>query len=93
MRTTQPKKHTAGAFDIRNVIGALVVIYGVILVLAAFALDPGVNPATGAPKNAMENFWAGLVMILVAAAFFAWAKLRPVVVDESKIDESKLEAH
>ncbi|VZH84987.1 hypothetical protein [Corynebacterium rouxii] len=77
------RAHLAGAFDIRNVIGALIGLYGVILVVCSFALDPGINPDTGVAKNAQDNLWAGLAMVIVGVVFFAWAKLRPIVIEES----------
>lgn len=51
--------------------------------LCSFALDPGINPDTGVAKNAQDNLWAGLVMVIVGVVFFAWAKLRPIVIEES----------
>ena len=38
------------AFDLRNVIGALLGLYGIVLIICSFALDPGVNPETGMAK-------------------------------------------
>ena len=67
------------AFDLRNVIAALIGLYGVVLVVCSFALDPGINPDTGQAKDPMDNLWAGVAMLVAAAAFWAWAKLRPVV--------------
>ena len=66
--TTADKPHKAGAFDIRNIIGALMGVYGVILTLAEEA--GGVN----------ANLWTGLALILVAAVFIGWARLKPIVV-------------
>ena len=72
-------------FDIRNVIGALMGIYGVILTIAGFA--PGLlrEREKGAANNPVDlyfgteaNWWVGLALISVAAVFFAWAMLRPV---------------
>jgi hypothetical protein len=72
-------------FDIRNVIGALLAIYGVILTIAGFA--PGLlrERDKGAGENPVDlyfgteaNWWVGLILIGVAAVFFAWAALRPV---------------
>ncbi|ART21895.1 hypothetical protein CBE89_10655 [Corynebacterium striatum] len=88
--TTKTSPQHAGAFDLRNVIGALLGIYGIVLVVCSFALDPGVNPDTGLPKESSDNLWAGVAMLVVAVAFMLWAKLRPIVVDPAKIDESKL---
>jgi hypothetical protein len=76
-------------FDIRNVIGALLAIYGVILTVAGFA--PGLlrERDKGASDNPVDlyfgteaNWWVGLILIGVAAVFFAWAVLRPVRVEE-----------
>lgn len=75
-------KHTAGAFDIRNIIGALLGIYGVVLILASFLLDPGVNPETQEVKMSSDNLWVGIALFIAAVVFLGWAKLRPVVVDE-----------
>ncbi|MGV0382051.1 cell wall anchor protein [Corynebacterium segmentosum] len=71
------KKH-AGAFDLRNVIGALLGLYGIILIACYFFLDPGVNPDTAMPKEASNNLWAGLAMLAVAALFVLWARLKPI---------------
>ncbi len=76
-------RHSAGAFDVRNVIGALMGIYGVVLLISAVALDPGVD-ASGAPKEAAYNIWTGVALVAVALVFLVWAKLRPIIVpDES----------
>ncbi len=82
-------------FDIRNVIGALLGIYGVVLTIAGFA--PGLlrERDKGAANNPVDlyfgteaNWWVGLALIVVSAVFFAWALLRPVKVDEVDAAES-----
>lgn len=78
---TQP--HNAGAFDIRNVIGALLGLYGVILLFSYFVLDPGVDATTGQIKDGTYNLWAGAGLVAVAVFFFVWNKLDPVKVDET----------
>lgn len=80
-----PEKHKVGAFDIRTVIAILLGIYGLVLVICSFALDPGTNPDTGASKSATDNLWVGIGLLVVAGVFVAWAKLKPIIVDESKI--------
>ena len=81
-------------FDIRNVIGALLAIYGVVLTIAGFA--PGLlrERDKGENNNPVDlyfgtdaNWWVGLALIGVAATFFAWAWLRPVPVEETPADE------
>lgn len=73
--TGAPRK-TAGAFDIRNIIGALLGIYGVILVLAGLFADTAEDKTGGV--NA--NLWTGLGLALAAAVFLVWARVRPIVV-------------
>lgn len=87
---SNPAKHSAGAFDIRNFIAALIGLYGLVLVICSFVLDPGVNPDTGALKDSHDNLLAGIAMLVVAGAFFAWAKFRPIVVDASAINTDGL---
>lgn len=72
------QKHTAGALDIRNIIGGLLGVYGVILVLMGLFGDQELDK-TG---DVNANLWAGLAMVVVAAVFLGWARLRPIVVPE-----------
>ena len=73
-----PTKHTAGALDIRNIIGGLIGLYGVILTVMGIFGDKELDKTGGV--NA--NLWAGLAMLVVGAVFLGWARLRPVVVPE-----------
>jgi hypothetical protein len=68
--------HKAGAFDIRNIIGLLMAVYGVILTLAGIFGDQE-RDKTG---DVNANLWTGLALILVAAFFLGWARLKPIVV-------------
>lgn len=79
-------KHSAGVFDVRNVIALLLGLYGAVLVLCSFLLDPGVNPDTGQSKEPIDNLVTGIGLLVVAAAFFAWAKLRPIMVPDDELD-------
>lgn len=79
-------KHSAGVFDIRNVIALLLGLYGAVLVLCSFLLDPGTNPDTGVSKAPIDNLVTGIGLVVVAAAFFAWAKLRPIMVPDDELD-------
>ena len=71
-------KKTAGAFDIRNIIGGLLVIYGAILTLMGLFGDAEEDKTGGI--NA--NLWAGLALLVAGAIFIAWSRLRPIVVPE-----------
>ena len=72
-----PKK-TAGAFDIRNIIGTLLGIYGVALVLAGLFMDAEEDKTGGV--NA--NLWAGIALVVASVVFLGWARVRPIVVPE-----------
>jgi len=78
---------TAGLFDIRNVIGALLAVYGVVLVLLGIFGDT--EPDKTGDVNA--NLWAGIVLLVVGVVFLAWARWRPVVVDEEAVAEARRE--
>jgi hypothetical protein len=69
---------TAGVFDIRNIIGGLIGVYAIILLLMGIFGDEESDKTGGV--NA--NFWAGLVMVVIAGAFLVWAWLRPVRVPD-----------
>lgn len=75
------ERHTAGAFDIRNVIGALLGLYGVVLVVTGLVSDDAPD-ATG---DLDANLWSGLALVAVAVVLVLWSRLRPTVVDESAV--------
>ena len=79
-KNAAPRK--AGAFDIRVFIGALLGLYGVILVLAGlFGTSDGDLDRAG---GANVNLWTGIGLVLASAIFIGWARLRPVVVPPSQ---------
>ncbi len=73
---TKPGKKTAGAFDIRNIIGLLLSTYGVILLLAGIFADTAPEKTGGV--NA--NLWTGIALAVAGAAFLSWAQLKPIIV-------------
>lgn len=78
-------KKKAGAFDIRVVIAALVGIYGVVLTILGIAESQAeVDKAAGININ----LWGGIGMLVFAAVFVLWARLRPISVPvEEPADE------
>lgn len=72
----QSGKHTAGAFDIRNFIGGLLGLYGIILTLMGLIGDQELSKTGG--WNA--NLYAGLALLVVSAVFITWARLKPTIV-------------
>ena len=72
--------HRAGAFDIRTFIASLIGIYGLVLVVSGLVHT---SPADLEKSDGLNiNLIAGIGMVVVAAAFLLWARLRPVVVPE-----------
>lgn len=72
--------HKAGAFDIRVFIASLIGIYGVVLVIYGIIGSSDADLVKSGDVNI--NLWAGIGMLVVAAFFVIWARLRPVVVPE-----------
>ena len=73
------EKHAAGAFDVRNVIAALIGFYGVVLVVVGLVDNDADALEKAGGVNA--NLWVGIAMIIFAAAFALWSRLRPIVVE------------
>ncbi len=88
MSTRTTGQHTAGLLDIRNIIGALLGLYGVILTLLGILADPQDEKTGGV--NA--NLWAGIALLVAGSIFIAWAKLRPVVVPDD-VEHEEAPAH
>nr|WP_193106639.1 hypothetical protein [Brachybacterium sp. FME24] len=60
----------------RNFIGTLLGLFGVLLTLMGlFAFDDAAAAKTGGPN---ANLWAGLAMVVVALLFVLWTKLDPI---------------
>ncbi|MEV0175697.1 hypothetical protein AB0I00_31860 [Streptomyces sp. NPDC050803] len=66
----------ARIFDLRRIIGALFVVYGVIVTIA------GISPSDADLEKAEGvyiNLWTGLGMLALGVFFLAWLRLRPSV--------------
>ena len=81
---TDTTKKTAGAFDIRNIIGALLGIYGVILLLMGLFGDPDPASPDAPPVGATSTptCGPGSRCSRLPAIFLVWSRLRPIVVPE-----------
>lgn len=79
-----PENATASRlFDLRTIIGALFVVYGVILAVAGiFDNDEEIAKADGI----RINLWLGLAMLLLGALFLLWVRLRPLRVERAATD-------
>lgn len=67
---------SAGAFDIRTFIAALIGLFGLIVLLTGlFGFSPEEAAKTGGVN---ANLWAGIAMIVFAALFAVWSKVDPI---------------
>ncbi|ADB31442.1 hypothetical protein Kfla_2367 [Kribbella flavida DSM 17836] len=71
------QKQKAGAFDIRVVIAALIGLYGVVLTILGIIADP---QEIAKADGLNINLWGGIAMLVFAALFVLWARIRPIVV-------------
>lgn len=74
-------KKTAGAFDIRYIIGGLLGFYGVVLVVVGLFFTSEEDLAKG--DGFHVNLWTGIALLVTAAIFTAWARWRPIIIEES----------
>lgn len=71
-------------FDLRYVIGALLGVYGIVLVIRGL-LDGPEQLARAAGLSI--NLWTGVGLLVVAAIFLVWGLTRPLGIDvEESID-------
>lgn len=81
---------TAGLFDLRFILAILFGIYGIVVTIMGAGLTSQANldktkAADGSTINI--NLWSGLVMLVAAIAFAAWAYFRPVKMGPDFPDE------
>jgi drug/metabolite transporter (DMT)-like permease len=77
----------AGGFDIRNFIGAAIGIIGAYLLVVAATWDPELDKTGGVHAN----LWTGVAMVVVAALFFLWARLRPLAPERDSSGAERVE--
>src|SRR4051794_21506150 len=66
----------ANRFDIRRIIGALFILYGLILTVTGIV---GSQHVKDKAAGININLWAGIAMLVVGALMITWALLRPTV--------------
>jgi hypothetical protein len=91
--TGSGEKHAAGAFDVRNVIAALIGFYGLVLVVVGLVDND--DEALAKTDGFNANLWVGLAMLAFALSFALWSRVRPIVVasPETRDDEAAPPAH
>ena len=75
-------------FDIRTIIGALMSLYGVILIITSFFTSDA-DKAKSDGINA--NLWVGIGLLIFGLLMLFWAVARPLVVDEEQLEADKRE--
>jgi prolipoprotein diacylglyceryltransferase len=72
----EPPSAASKLFDLRAIIAMLFGVYGIILtIMGTFFVDEA-QLVKEAGINI--NLWVGIVMLVVAALFLLWARLRPL---------------
>lgn len=70
-----PKSASSKLFDLRWLIAAMFVVYGIVLIITGI-LDGKAEIAKAA--GVRINLWTGLGMLAVGLFFVAWARMRPL---------------
>ncbi|MBW0117255.1 hypothetical protein [Pseudonocardia abyssalis] len=79
MTEKNPPSAASSLFDLRTVIAVLFGVYGVILTLLGLF---GGSPEELAKSGGVDiNLWTGVGMLVVAAIFVTWQRLRPTITD------------
>jgi hypothetical protein len=88
--SSAPKTAASKLFDLRTLIGALFVLYGLLLaVVGLFDSEAEIAKADGI----RINLWLGLSMLLLGALFLLWAWLRPLKIEPNPLEEDRTPGH
>lgn len=69
---------SAGAFDVRSIIGGLLGVYGVILTITGLWFTEAADKSKADGENL--NLIVGIGLLIAGALFIAWVLLRPLKV-------------
>ena len=81
---TSTGRSAAGLFDVRNIIAALLGIYGIVLIVMGIVHHSGEQVAKSDGVNL--NLWTGIGLVIVAVLMAGWAWLRPIIVVPEEIE-------
>lgn len=68
-------------FDLRRILGALFVVYGVIVLIVGL-VDLGGDHETKMTGGIQINIWTGIGMLVLGGVFFLWDRLAPVPAED-----------
>ncbi|WP_026421425.1 hypothetical protein [Actinokineospora inagensis] len=85
----EPRKR-AGLFDLRGVLALLFAVYGVVLTVMGIGFTTDADLAKADGVNV--NLWMGIGMLVFAAAFGLWVRLRPLSVPDTADTADKTDA-
>ena len=68
-------------FDLRRIIGALFVVYGLIVLIVGL-VDLGGDNETKMTGGIQINIWTGIGMLVLGGLFFLWDRLAPVPAED-----------
>ena len=78
-------------FDLRTIIAILFIFYGAILTIMGLFFETPADIAKAGGINL--NLWSGIVMIILAAGFFLWARMRPLAPPTGAVDTDRPPMH
>ena len=74
--TDAPPSRASTLFDLRTIIAVLFAVYGLVLLgIGLWGTDDAQRAKSGGTNL---NLWTGLAMVVLAAVFVLWARLRPL---------------
>ncbi len=85
---TPPKQVKAGALDVRVIIGGLLGLFGAVVFVTGLVNGSG----SGKPPHSDPdhlNIYVGIGLLLAAAFFIGWSRIRPLLVP---VEEGTVEA-
>lgn len=89
--TEEATSAASSLFDLRTVIAIMFIFYGAILTIMGLFFETPDDIAKAGGINI--NLWSGIVMVVVAAGFFAWARTRPLAPPPSAVDDDRPPMH
>jgi hypothetical protein len=75
--TERARSAAAQLFDLRTVIAVLFGVYGLVLTVMGLFVEDEAELAKAGGINI--NLWSGIGMLIAAALFLFWVRLRPLV--------------